>query len=195
MIETTMGIVTLLHIVSAIFMAWPLYALITVNERKNSTAPLGDKVDEFMESIIKKQAGRCYIFQTTALLTGFYLWAYGGFGISLSTANLLMLGKLVGLCIMAGLLSYVVFFLQPKIDGLFATLGKGNKEKIIPQINKLRLKRKKLAATCLFVLLAIIIFAIQIKEPLSLPINGILLLVAFLFSYRTYKDNIHYGWV
>lgn len=193
--ETSIGLVKLLHIVSAIFMAWPLYALITVNERLKVGAPVGDKVDDFMEGIIKKQSGRCYIFQATALLSGFYLWAYGGFGIGLSAANLLMLAKLLGLFILAGLLSYVVFFLQPKIDSLFAMLGRADKEKIIPQINKLRLKRKKFAATCLFVLLAIIIFAIQIREPLSLPINGMLLALAFLFSYRTYKANIPYGWI
>ena len=188
------GIITLLHIVSAIFMAWPLYALISVNERKAVKAPLGDETDTYMENIIKKQAGRCYVFQVTALITGLYLWSRGDFGIALSVPNLLMLGKLLGLFILMGLLSYVVFVIQPKIDSLFVELKKENEEKVASQLNKLRAKRKRFAATCLFVLLAIIIFAVQIREPLSLLVNVVLLVLAALFSYRVYKSNIPYGW-
>ena len=188
------GIITLLHIVSAIFMAWPLYALISVNERKAVKAPLGDETDTYMENIIKKQAGRCYIFQITALITGLYLWSRGNFGIALSVPNLLMLGKVLGWFILMGLLSYVVFVIQPKIDSLFAELKKENEEKVASQLNKLRAKRKRFAATCLFVLLAIIIFAVQIREPLSLLVNVVLLVLAALFSYRVYKSNIPYGW-
>src|SRR3990167_9989143 len=132
------GIVTFLHIISAIFMAWPLYALITVNERPKVGAILGDKVDDFMEGIIKKQAGRCYIFQITALITGLYLWSRGDFGFTLSVPNLLMLGKLLGLFILMGLLSYVVFVIQPKIDNLFTVVKKGSDEKVANKINSLR---------------------------------------------------------
>jgi len=190
---TAIGVVMFLHIISAIFMAWPLYALITVNERPKVGATLGDKVDDFMEGIIKKQAGRCYIFQITALITGLYLWSRGDFGFTLSVPNLLMLGKLLGLFILMGLLSYVVFFVQPNIDNLFIELKKGSD--VGSKINGLRLKRKKFAATCLFVLLIIIIFAVQIREPLLLLINIVLLVLAALFSYRVYKSNIPYGWV
>ena len=189
------GIVTFLHIISAIFMAWPLYALITVNERPKVGAVVGDKVDDFMEGIIKKQSGRCYIFQITALITGLYLWSRGDFGFTLSVPNLLMLGKLLGLFILMGLLSYVVFVIQPKIDALFTAVKKESDEKIANKINSLRLKRKKFAATCLFILLIIIIFAVQIRRPLSLLINVVLLVLASLFSYRAYKSNIPYGWV
>ena len=190
---TDIGIVTLLHIISAIFMAWPLYALITVNERPKVGATLGDKVDDFMESIIKKQAGRCYVFQITALITGLYLWSYGNYGLTLSVPNLLILGKLLGLFTLMGLLSYVVFFVQPRIDNLFIELKKGSD--VGSKINGLRLKRKKFAATCLFILLTIIIFAVQIKEPLSLLINIVSLVLVALFSYRVYKSNIPYGWM
>ena len=190
---TAIGIITLLHIISAIFMAWPLYALITVNERPKVGATLGDKVDDFMESIIKKQAGRCYVFQITALITGLYLWSYGNYGLTLSVPNLLILGKLLGLFTLMGLLSYVVFFVQPKIDNLFIELKKGSD--VGSKINGLRLKRKKFAATCLFILLTIIIFAVQIKEPLSLLINIVSLVLVALFSYRVYKSNIPYGWM
>jgi len=191
---TAVGIIILLHIVSAIFMAWPLYALISVNERKVIKASLGDETDTYLENIIKKQAGRCYVFQVTALITGLYLWSRGDFGIALSVPNLLMLGKLLGLFILMGLLSYVVFVIQPKIDSLFVELKKENEEKVASQLNKLRAKRKRFAATCLFVLLAIIIFAVQIREPLSLLVNVVLLVLAALFSYRVYKSNIPYGW-
>ena len=190
-----MGIITLLHILSAIFMAWPLYALITVNERPKVSAALGDKVDDFMEGIIKKQSGRCYTFQITAVITGLYLWSRGGFGLSLTVPNLLMLGKLLGLFVLMGLLSYVVFVIQPKIDDLFTELKNRNDKETVDKINRLRSKRTKFAATCLFILLTTIVFAVQIREPLSLPINVALLVLAALFTYRVRKSNTPYGWV
>ncbi|MFQ5977313.1 MAG: hypothetical protein ACE5OZ_04170 [Candidatus Heimdallarchaeota archaeon] len=190
------GLISLLHILSALFMVWPLYALISVNERKAVTASLGDEVDTYMENILKKQSGRCYIFQLTALLTGLYLWSHGDFGVKLdSEPNLLMLGKLLGLFILMGLLSYVVYVLQPKIDNLFSLLQTEGDENLTKQLNALRGQRKRFAATCLSVLLATIIFAVQINETLPLEINAILLGLAVLFSYRVYLSNIPYGWV
>ncbi len=195
--STIENIVLLLHIVAAVFMAWPLYAIITVNERPKVGAAVGDKVDDFMEGIIKKSSIRCYVFQTTALVTGLYLvWSHADLGFDALITNWPLSGKLLGLFILMGLLSYVVFSLQPRIDKLFEELKNSpSKENIAGQINSLRLKRKKIATGCLFIVLAVILFAIQIIEPLSLLINSVLLILIALFSYRVFKANIPYGWV
>ena len=192
---TIHGLVTLLHIVSAVFMAWPLYALISVNERGMVDSPLGGEVDTYMENILKKQGGRCYVFQLTVFLTGLYLWARGDYGLTLSPSNVLMLGKLMGLFLMTGLLSYVIFILQPKIDGLFMQLKNTKDDAVVGKLNSLRLKRKKLASVCLSVLLAVLVFAVQIHTPFSLTVNTILLALAAFFSYRVFKMNTPYGWV
>ncbi len=195
--ETTENIVLLLHIITAVFMAWPLYALITVNERPKVGAPVGDKVDDFMEGIIKKNSTRCYIFQITALVTGLYLvWSHADLGFTALITNWTLFGKLIGLFALMGLLSFVVFSLQPRIDRLFEELKKNtSKENISGKINSLRLKRKKIAATCLFVLLIVLLLAVQIREQFPLFVNlGLVILIA-LFAYRVFKTNIPYGWV
>jgi len=196
MADTVESIVLLLHIITAVFMAWPLYALITVNERPKVNAPVGDKLDDFMEGIIKKNARRCYIFQITALATGLYLvWAHAG-TLTPVISNFRLLGKTVGLFVLMGLLSYVVFYLQPRIDGLFGQLKKTKlKENISQKIIALRLQRKMLAATCLFVVLTVILLAIQIRQPLALTVNVAIIILIALFVRRVFKANIPYGWI
>jgi hypothetical protein len=191
------NVVLLVHIITAVFMAWPLYALITVNERPVVGAPLGDKVDDFIEGIIKKNSRRCYIFQLTALVTGLYLVGTHYESFSVLLTNWRLFGKLLGLFSLMGLLSYVVYSLQPRIDTLFMKLKKKDKskEKIAAQISRLRLQRKKFATACLTILLAVILLAVQINNPLPLLVNAILLGLFALFAYRVYKANIPYGWV
>lgn len=95
-------------------------------------------------------------------------------------------------------MSYVVFTLQPRIDGLFGKIGSvsaGSKKEIEKEINNLRLQRKKTASACLFVLLAVLLLAIQIRAPLPLVVNSALLALAALFAYRVFKANVPYGWV
>lgn len=190
------NIVLLIHIISAVFMAWPLYALITVNERPKVGAPVGDKIDDFMEGIIKKNAIRCYVFQATALVTGLYLvWLHYD-SVYLIVSNWRLLGKTVGLLLLMASLSYVVFSLQPKIDKLFADLRKSQaKEDIAKKIGTLRIRRKKMAAACLFILLTVIILAVQINQPLFYWINIILIVLIALFVIRVYKKSVPYGWI
>jgi len=189
-------IVLFIHIISVVFMAWPLYALITVNERPKVSAPIGDKVDDFMEGILKKNAIRCYIFQTTALLTGIYLtWSNYG-NLTLIISNWRLLGKTVGLLLIMGSLSYVVFYLQPKIDKLFADLKKPQvKEGTTKKIGAIRVTRKKMAAICLFVVLTVFLLAVQIIIPLPIWANVVLTVLIALFVIRVYKKSVPYGWI
>ncbi len=45
----------LLHILNAILMAWPYYALVAVNQRARLGPPLGDRADTYMENVIKNR--------------------------------------------------------------------------------------------------------------------------------------------
>lgn len=189
-------IVLFIHIISVVFMAWPLYAIITVNERPKVSAPVGDKVDDFMEGILKKNTIRCYVFQTTALLTGIYLiWSkFGTFAPIVS--NWVLLGKTIGLLLIMGSLSFVVFYLQPKIDKLFADLRESQgKEAIVKKIGAIRLTRKKMAATCLFIVLTVFLLAVQIYKSFPIWVNAIVVVLIILFVIRVYKKSVPYGWI
>jgi len=58
----------ILHVVGFLFMSAPLFSLIVVNERARLGGGMIYQVDRYMENIIKGQAKRCYVFQTTVLL-------------------------------------------------------------------------------------------------------------------------------
>jgi len=59
-----------IHVVNALLMAWPFYALVAVNQRGRLGPPLGDRVDVYMENIIKNRTIPCFVFQGTALVSG-----------------------------------------------------------------------------------------------------------------------------
>ncbi|HSQ78226.1 MAG TPA: hypothetical protein VLN91_04975, partial [Nitrospirota bacterium] len=63
---TLIGILRVVHVVNAVLMAWPFYALVAVNQRGRLGPPVGDRVDLYMENIIKNRTVPCFIFQGTA---------------------------------------------------------------------------------------------------------------------------------
>ena len=68
--ETVISILKVIHVVTAILMAWPFYALVAVNQRARLGPPLGDRADTYMENIIKNRTIPCFVFQGTVLVTG-----------------------------------------------------------------------------------------------------------------------------
>ena len=110
--------------------------------------------------------------------------------------NWVLLAKLILLLVLTGLLSVVTFSLQPRIDGLLAQA----QEEAIPheigaQIGPLRLKRKRLATLCLFLVITAVLLGLQVFSPFPLPLTGLLILLAALFAWRVYRTPIPYGWV
>lgn len=78
---TMIAVLRVIHVVNAILMAWPFYALVAVNQRARLGPPLGDRADTYMENIIKNRTIPCFVFQATALVTGLALVLLRGLGL------------------------------------------------------------------------------------------------------------------
>jgi hypothetical protein len=188
-------VLKVMHIITAILMAWPFYALVTVNQRVRLGPPLGDRADTYMENIIKNRTIPCFVFQVTALITGLALVLLRGFGLgALVTFPALGL-KFVLLVLIGGLLSYVHSSLQPQIDALFAQAGGPVPADLAPRIGALRVRRKRLASICLFVVLIVSMLGVQVWAPFPLWLTILLVIAIALFTWRAYQSEIPYGWV
>lgn len=189
------NVMKFLHVLTVVFMAAPLYSLIVVNERvRFGKAPL--PVDRYFESIIRGNAARCFVFQLTALLTGIILIPGGGHPLTALVTNWVLLAKLLLLLTLTALLSWVHFGIQPRIDGLLSRV----QTDVIPpdlagEIAPLRGRRKRLAATCLFLVIVTVLLGAQVFTRFSPAVTVGLILLAALFAWRVYTSHIPYGWV
>jgi hypothetical protein len=136
-----------MHVMSFVFMSVPLFNLIVVNERALYSRSFDYSVDRFMENILRHGAYRCFIFQSTALLTGLLLLIFGPLGITALWTDIIILTKTILLLTLTSLLSYVHLKLQPHIDKLLAGFGPDAPVSESPWINlkAYRTKRKRLA--------------------------------------------------
>lgn len=194
--STLINILRLGHILTVVFMAWPLYALIAVNERGRLGSPLGDRADRYMENIIKGQTIRCYVFQLTAAVTGVASVYFRRMGLGSVITNWVLLAKslLVGALLL--LLSYVHFNLQPKIDALFEQAGgELASGEIAVQIGTLRATKKKLASVCLFLVMTIVMLGLQVYARFNPLLTLAFLALIGIFVWRAYRGPIRYGWI
>ncbi len=193
--ETFGQVLKFLHILTVIFMSAPLYALIIVNERALMGSAMSYKMDRFMENIIRRNATRCYVLQTTALVTGISLVLAYGWGWGMIFQNKTLLLKTVLLLLLMALLSVVHFSIQPKIEALLSQVsGDPVPDDIAAQIRPLRLKRKKMAAFCLFIVINIVLLGLQVSTHFPAALNAALFMFAALFSFRVFKSTMAYGW-
>jgi len=110
--------------------------------------------------------------------------------------NWRLLGKSLLLLVLLGLLSVVHFRIQPRIDKLLSQVTSDTiPPEIIKRLAPLRLRRKRLAATCLFVLLTMLILAIQVFATFSPVLTGVLIVLGAVLSWRVYKVGVPYGWI
>lgn len=185
-----------LHILTVVFMSAPLYALIIVNERALMGPGLSYKMDRFMENIIRRNAVRCYVFQITALVSGIALVLSYGWGWKMIFENKALLLKLLLLLLLTVLLSIVHFNIQPQIEAQLAKVSDDPvPDEIAGKIRPLRMRRKKMAAFCLFIVITVILLGLQISAFFPFYINFFLLALAGLFSYRVFKSPMFYGWL
>jgi len=55
--------------------------------------------------------------------------------------------------------------------------------------------RKRLAAFCLFIVIIVVLFGLQVSGWFGLPTNAFLFTLAALFSYRVYRTPVKFGWL
>lgn len=193
--EILIGILKVLHIITAILMAWPFYALVAVNQRARLGPPLGDRTDTYLENIIKNRTLPCFVFQATALVSGLALMFLRGLGIGALVTHPILGAKFLLLLVLAGLLSYVALGLQPQIDALFSRAGSPAPADLAASISALRLRRKQIASLCTFVVLITSMLGVQVWETFPAWLTALLVLAVALFTWRAYKSVTPYGWV
>ena len=192
---TMTEILRLIHIVNAMLMIWPFYALVAVNQRGRLGPPLGDRVDVYMENIIKNRTIPCFVFQGTALVSGIALVLLHGRTLADIVMDPILALKFIPLILISGLLTYVHLSLQPRIDALFAQAGGAPASpEQAKQIGPLRIRRKRLASICLFVVLLSTMLGVQVWAPFPIWLTAVLTAAAALFTWRAYSSVTPYGW-
>jgi len=192
---TLIGILQVIHVTNAVMMAWPFYALVAVNQRGRLGPPVGGRVDVYMENIIKNRTIPCFVFQATALLSGAILVMLRGHGLGELFMNPVLALKFFPLLLIGGLLAYVTISLQPRIDALFAQAGGAPvSPELAKQIGPLRLRRKRLATVCLFVVLFSVMLGVQVWAPFPIWLTLLLTVAIGLFTWRAYSSVTPYGW-
>ena len=195
--ENFYDILKFMHVMSFVFMSVPLFNLIVVNERAVFGPSFNYYADRYMENIILHGAYRCFVFQTSVLITGLLLLIFGDLGIEALWTDLVVLLKTIGLFALMGMLSYVHFSLQPKIEKIMENVGPESEipEDFAAQLKPYRVRRKKMATFCLFLVIAIIILGMQVYSRFDPIVTVSLIILAGLFSWHVSKTLIRFGWV
>jgi len=188
-------ILKVIHVINAILMAWPYYALVASNQRGRLGPPLGDRIDTYFENIVKNRVIPCFVFQGTALVTGLALVQLRGLGLDALVRNPVLGLKLLVGFLLTALLSYAHFILQPQIDALFAQAGTPVPADVASRIGALRLRRTRLATGCLFVVLIVSMLGMQVWVAFPVWVTGSLVLAIAAFTWRAYKTASPWGWV
>ena len=92
------------------------------------------------------------------------------------------------------LLSYVHFNMQPQIDALFAQAGSPIPADIAARIGALRLRRKRLASVCMFVVLTSTMLGMQVWVSFPLWLTVLLTAAIAVFTWRAFTSDMKYGW-
>ncbi len=186
-----------LHILSFVFMSIPLFNLIVVNERAAMGGGFVYATDRYMENIIRRGATRCFMFQTSVLVTGVLLLLVGPLGIAALWQSGVILAKTLLLLLLMSLLSYVHFGLQPRIEAHLATVSPDAPAppNFAAVLKPYRFRRKRLATLCLFIVVTTIILGLQVYATFAPWLNLVLIGLAALFSWRANTTLVRFGWV
>lgn len=181
-----------LHVIAMAFMSAPLFALIVVGERARFAVPPGYNTDRYMENIIKSQPPRCYAYMAVVLVTGIVLIGSRGWNL----ADWALISKLAVFTVLVFLLSYVHFGIQPQIEQILAGGKPGDEVPADkrPTLVRWRTRRKRLAATCLFLVLTSLIFGVKVTLAYSWWLSLIFVVLAALFAWRAFRKPVPFGW-
>lgn len=182
--------VRIIHVVAAVFMAAPLYMLIVLNERGRFGRAIEPQMDGFMEGIIGGQPRRCYIYLAVLVVTGVAFFLLMGQGLAPLVSNWMVTAKMVLTAVLFGILTYVHTTIQPQINALVARSGQ---EDVGARVWALRRRRKRLAATCLFLVLTIVLLGVRLVVSFSPALLVVFLALALLFAWRALNAPVPFG--
>lgn len=189
------SLIKVIHIITAILMAWPFYALVIINSRTRLGPPLGDRVDTYMETIIRNRTIPCFVFQATVLFSGLAMVFLSGQGFG-ALLKYPALGRKFGLLLLiSSLLLFIHYRLQPQIDDLFANARVPVPPEAAQRISFLRLQRKRLAFLCFLVVLTNSMLGVQTWRPFPWWLTILLMVLIAAFTWRAYTQVPAYGWV
>ena len=185
-------VMLLLHLMAMLFMAAPLYALITVNERARFAVPPNYNTDRFLENLMKRQPIRCYTYLAVIAVTGILLiWARGWIW-----TDWALIVKLVAATTIAFLLGYVHTRIQPHVESILDKIKPG--EEVSTEDRAIlmfwRTRRKRLAGICLFLVLTALIMGVKVTWGYAPWLAVVFLAAAALFAWRVYRTPVHLGW-
>jgi len=193
--DTFTNILRVVHIVTAVLMAWPYYALVVVNQRAVLGPPLGDRTDIYMEQTLKNRVIPCFVFQATAMVSGVWLIFRFGGGLDDLLDNTRLGAKFLLLVLIAAMLAYVHFRVQPRLDALFSELQSDpGRTGVAERIGELRLYRKRFASVCLFCVLTMVMLGVQTWTAFATWLTWAMVAAIAAFTYRTYRSGSPYGW-
>jgi hypothetical protein len=194
--DILVGVFKVVHVASAVLLAWPYYALAAVNQRALLGPPLGDRTDTYMENVIKSRTVPCFVFQATVLVSGIALMVLQGMGLGALIAEPLLGTKFVLLLLIAGLLTYVHLNLQPRIDAAFSEACEDSMpSELAKRIGAMRLRRKRIASICMFVVLTNVVLGVQVSAGLSVAVTVVLIVAVAVFTWRAFSSTTPFGWV
>ncbi len=195
--EVFYNVLIFIHVMGFVFMSTPLFNLIVVNERALLGPSFNYHADRYQENIIKHGATRCYVYQLTVLISGVLLLIFSPLGLEALWTSWIMLVKTIILFTMMGLLSYVHFGLQPKIESIMAKIGLEDDvpDDLSAQMKPYRVTRKRLATFCLFLVITAIILGLQVFDIFSPVLTVILIGVGALFAWKANRTLMRFGWI
>lgn len=195
--DTLYDLLRFLHVLSFAFMSVPLFNLIVVNERALLGKSFNYYADRYMENIIKHGAYRCYVFQLTVLITGVLLLVFGPLGIEALWTSWTVVVKTILLFILMGMLSYVHFRLQARIESILSSLNADSDvpDNLASQLKPYRIRRKWMATGCLFLVITAIILGLQVYRTFSPFLTFVLIGLAGLFALKVNKTLVRFGWI
>ena len=194
--EEWRSIILVIHLISTLFMAAPLYMLIIVNERARFGLPPGYNTDRYMENIIKRQPIRCYAYLAVIFITGLLLIRINGLEWASLISDWTLLIKIVAFILLTSFLSFIHFGVQPKIETILSTVKPDGliPEEMRPKLIAFRMRRKKFSGLCLFLVLTSLLAGARLTFGLTPLIFFIFLILSALFAWRAYKVPLPRGW-
>ncbi len=190
------GVFKVIHIASAVLLAWPYYALAAVNQRALLGPPLGGRIDTYMENVIKSRTVPCFVFQATVLVSGIVLMLLQGLGLSALITVPMLGAKFLLLLLIVVLLTYVHVALQPRIDAAFSeAVEESIPSELAKRIGAMRLRRKRIASICMLVVLTNVVLGVQVSAAFPVVVAVVLIVAVGAFTWRAFSSNTPFGWV